>query len=116
MLVEALDTPLPREDKEGGRALQTAFEYQGIEVKNGEVKVKYQGQDAMDTVDKVLVGIGRKPNISGLNLDAAGVATEMIHEMALAVKNRLTLGQVGKTVQAHPTHSINVVKAGHHFN
>lgn len=252
VLVEALETLLPREDQEAGKALQAAFENQGIEVKtgtmieqltveNGQVKVKYKGIDATATVDKVLVGVGRKSNIAGLNLEAAGVktecgvvsvnqfmqtsvphiyalgdvigglmlahaaekegqllamnmaqaasipleesavprvafshpevaavgiseaavgirtftmpqvpngrsvvdkvapafvklfieeetmviagaiiigeaATEMIHEMALAVENHLTLGQIGKTVHAHPTHSSNVVKAVHHFN
>lgn len=252
VLVEALETLLPREDQEAGKALQAAFENQGIEVKtgtmieqltveNGQVKVKYKDIDATATVDKVLVGVGRKSNIAGLNLEAAGVktecgvvsvnqfmqtsvphiyalgdvigglmlahaaekegqllamnmaqgasipleesavprvafshpevaavgiseaavgirtftmpqvpngrsvvdkvapafvklfieeetmviagaiiigeaATEMIHEMALAVENHLTLGQIGKTVHAHPTHSSNVVKAVHHFN
>lgn len=252
VLVEALDTLLPREDQEAGNALQAAFENQGVVVKtrttieqltvqDGQVKVKYQGHDATETVDKVLVGVGRKPNIAGLNLEVAEVktergaisvnefmqtsvphiyalgdvigglmlahaaekegqllamnmaqetkipleesavprvafshpevaavgvsesktgirsftmpqvpngrsvvdkvapafvklfideestvivgaiiigeaATEMIHEMALAVENRLTLGQIGKTVHAHPTHSTNVVRAVHHFN
>jgi len=252
VLVEALETLLPREDQEAGKALQASLENQGIKVKtgtmieqltveNGRVKVKYKGIDATATVDKVLVGIGRKPNLAGLNLEAAGVktecgavsvnqfmqtsvphiyalgdaigglmlahaaekegqllamnmaqgasipleesavprvafshpevaavgiseaavgirtftmpqvpngrsvvdkvapafvklfieeetmviagaiiigeaATEMIHEMALAVENRLTLGQIGKTVHAHPTHSTNIVKAVHHFN
>ena len=252
ILVEALETLLPREDQDAGKALQASLENQGIKVKtgtmieqltveNGRVKVKYKGIDATATVDKVLVGIGRKPNLAGLNLEAAGVktecgavsvnqfmqtsvphiyalgdaigglmlahaaekegqllamnmaqgasipleesavprvafshpevaavgiseaavgirtftmpqvpngrsvvdkvapafvklfieeetmviagaiiigeaATEMIHEMALAVENRLTLGQIGKTVHAHPTHSTNIVKAVHHFN
>ncbi|AJY68886.1 hypothetical protein RW64_04355 [Geobacter sulfurreducens] len=43
-------------------------------------------------------------------------ATEMIHEMAVAVENRLTLEQIGKTVHAHPTHSKNVLLAVQHFN
>ena len=252
VLVEALETLLPREDREAGKALHAAFENQGIEVKtgtmieqltveNGQVAVTYKGSAEAVKVDKVLVGVGRKPNIAGLNLEAAGVktergavrvnefmqtsvphiyalgdaigglmlahaaeregqllarnmvqgtsipleeaavprvafscpevaavgvsetrggirtftmpqvpngrsvvdkvapafvklfieeettivvgaiiigeaATEMIHEMALAVENRLTLSQIGKTVHAHPTHSTNVVKAVHHFN
>lgn len=252
VLVEALETLLPREDQDAGKTLRAAFENQGIEVKtgtmierltveNGQVTVTYQGSAEAVKVDKVLVGVGRKPNIAGLNLEAAGVktkrqavsvnefmqtsvphiyalgdaigglmlahaaekegqllalnmaqgtsiplqeaavprvafscpevaavgvsetgngirtftmpqvpngrsvvdkvapafvklfieeqttvvvgaiiigeaATEMIHEMALAVENRLTLGQIGKTVHAHPTHSTNVVKAVHYFN
>lgn len=252
VLVEALETLLPREDQEAGKALQAAFENQGIRVKtgtsieqltveNGQVTVKYKGSAEAVKVDKVLVGVGRQANISGLNLEAAGVnaerggisvnefmqtsvphiyalgdvigglmlahaaekegqllamniaqganmpleesavprvvfscpevaavgisetksgiktftmpqvpngrsvvdkvspafvklfidekttviagaiiigeaATEMIHEMALAVENSLTLAQIGKTVHAHPTHSTNVVTAVHHFN
>ena len=40
-------------------------------------------------------------------------ATEMIHELALAVESHLTLRKI---VHAHPTHSTNVVKAVHHFS
>lgn len=250
-LVEALDSLLPREDLEAGKALQSAFKAQGIAVKtgtkinqltitDGRVEVQYESGES-DKVDKVLVGVGRKPNIAGLNLPAVGIetergaikvnaqlqtniphiyavgdingnlmlahsaeeegkilalnllqgsnnaleedavprvafchpevaavgvskategiktftmpqapngrsvvdkvspafvklfveeassvivgaiivgeaATEMIHELGLAVKNRLTLQQVGQTVHAHPTHSTNVIKAVHHFN
>lgn len=250
-VVEVLDSLLPREDQEAGRALQAAFEAQGIRVKTGvmieqltvenaKVVVKYQGIEKTETVDKVLVGVGRKPNLAGLNLEAAGVttkkgavsvnpaqqtrvshiyavgdaagglmlahaaekagqllamnmaqganlvleesavprvafchpevagvgvsevqegiksftmspvpngrsvvdkvapafvklfveaessvvaggiivgeaATELIHELALAVENRMTLDQIGKTVHAHPTHSTNVATAVHRF-
>lgn len=251
-LVEAMDSLLPREDKEAGKTLQSTFEQQGITVKTGAaiksisveaetVHVHYDGSSATEEFDKVLVGIGRTANIAGLNLDAAGVATEqgavkvnemmqttvphiyalgdviggmtlahaaekegyllaqnliqgtrhpldhravprvvfchpevaavgthearagikaftmpqapngravvdkvapafvklfieedtsqiagaiiigegateMIHEMAVAVENRLTLEQIGKTVHAHPTHSKNVLLAVQHFN
>lgn len=251
-LVEAMDSLLPREDREAGKTLQSTFEQQGIAVKTGAaiksisveagtVHVHYDGSSATEEFDKVLVGIGRTANIAGLNLDAAGVATEqgavkvnemmqttvphiyalgdviggmtlahaaekegyllaqnliqgsrhpldhravprvvfchpevaavgthearagikaftmpqtpngravvdkvapafvklfieedtsqiagaiiigegateMIHEMAVAVENRLTLEQIGKTVHAHPTHSKNVLLAVQHFN
>jgi dihydrolipoamide dehydrogenase len=251
-VVEALDTLLPREDNEAGRALQAAFEAQGISVKTGvrvdklvienkKVTVKYHDIDTPQVVDKVLIGVGRKPNIEGLNLPAAGIlvekgairvnplmqtnvahiyalgdvtgglmlahaaevagqilakniaqetevlldesaiprvafshpevagvgvseerpgirsftlnpvpngrsvvdkvapafvklfveennsvvaggiivgeaATEMIHELALAVTNRLTLDQIKQTVHAHPTHSKNIATAVHQFH
>ncbi|VTR63913.1 Dihydrolipoyl dehydrogenase [Desulfosarcina cetonica] len=251
-IVEAMDTLLPREDREAGHALQCSFDKQGILVKtqtiieklivnNGKVTVHYKGISTTDTVDKVLVGVGRRPNIEELNLDAAQIdtengtlkvndclqtnvphiycigdaaggmmlahaaekegqllarnliqetslpldetavprvafshpevaavgttkeidgikaftmpqvpngrsivdkvapafvklyvrdgsleiagaiiigeaATEMIHEIALAVENRLTLAQIGKTVHAHPTHSKNILQAVHYFN
>lgn len=252
VLAEAQESLLPREDREAGQKLEESFEAQGIRVKTGatikrlavensKVKVEYSNSEETDTVDKVLVGIGRKPNIVGLNLEAAGVktergaisvnafmqtnvphiyavgdsigglmlahaaekearvlahnmqssdslpleesavprvafcspevaavgvseskagikaftmpmvpngrsvvdkvapafvklfvekgsnivagaviigeaATEMIHEMALAVENRLTVGQIGKTVHVHPTHSKNIAMAVHHFH
>ena len=250
-MVEAMDTILPREDREAGQMLQSSFEKQGICVRtqtiieklaidDGKVTVHYRGTSTTDTVDKVLVGIGRRPNIEDLNVDAAGInteqgmikvndflqtniphiycvgdvaggmmlahaaekeglllagnltqgthlpldetavprvafchpevaavgtttetegiktrtipqvpngrsvvdkvapafvklyvreesfeiagaviigeaATEMIHEMAVAVENRLTLSQIGKTVHAHPTHSKNILQAVHRF-
>lgn len=86
-VVEGLATLMPREDEEAGKRLQAAFEEQGINVKvgtsieqmaveNNMVQVRYQGADTNEAFDKVLVGVGRRPNISGLNLEAAGVATE----------------------------------------
>lgn len=86
-VVEGLTTLMPREDKEAGERLQADFEEQGITVKvgtsiekmvveNGKVRVSYQGTDTDEVFDKVLVGVGRRPNTSGLNLEAAGVATE----------------------------------------
>lgn len=252
VLAEAQESLLPREDREAGQKLEESFAAQGIRVKtgtaikklavgNGKVNVEYSNSNETDTVDKVLVGIGRRPNINGLNLAAAGVkteggaisvnafmqtnvphiyavgdsigglmlahaaekeaavlahnmqssnslpleesavprvafcspevaavgvnettagigaftmpivpngrsvvdkvepafvklfvekdsnvvsgaiiigeaATEMIHEMALAVENRLTVGQIGNTVHVHPTHSKNIATAVRHFN
>lgn len=86
-MVEGLATLMPREDREAGTRLQAAFEEQGITVKvgtsiehmaveNGTVQVRYQGIDTNEEFDKVLVGVGRRPNTSGLNLEAAGVKTE----------------------------------------
>ena len=251
-LVEAQESLMPREDRDAGLKLKELFEAQGIKVmtgttiksltiENGKVKVAYSNSSETDTVDKVLVGIGRKANTNGLNLEAAGVATEqgtisvntfmqtsvphiyalgdaigglmlshaaekeaavlalnmlspnshpleesavprvafcspeiaavgvskvtdgikaftmhqvpngrsvvdkvppafvkmfieensrvvagaiiigeaateMIHEMALAVENRLTVEQIGKTVHVHPAHSKNIAIAAHQIN
>ena len=41
-------------------------------------------------------------------------AAEMIHELALAMENNLTLAQVGATMHAHPTHAKNVLLAVQH--
>lgn len=249
IIAEAMESLLPREDAEAGKALQAAFEAQGIKVKtgtvieritvtDGKVRVAFKNGEVIEDIDKVLVGIGRSANIEGVNLEAAGVrteggaikvnelmetevpgiyavgdvaggltlahaaekqaqllvqnllkggtrtlneqavprvafthpevaaigasragggvkaytfhqipngravvdkvapafvklfvkeqtseiagaiiigesATEMIHEMALAVENRMTLQQVGATVHVHPTHSKNILQAIH---
>jgi dihydrolipoamide dehydrogenase len=87
ILVEAMESLLPREDREAGRKLQGAFEAQGIKVKtgtsiarlaivDGRVRAEFDNGDGIDAIDKVLVGIGRSPNTEGLNLEAAGVRTE----------------------------------------
>lgn len=86
-VVEGLPSLLPREDREAGEHLQAAFAGQGITVKagtsieritvaGGAVRVRYQGSDTEEVFDKVLVGVGRRPNIGDLDLEAAGVATE----------------------------------------
>lgn len=87
ILVEAMESLLPREDREAGKRLQAAFEAQGINVKtgtsidqltvvDGKIMVEFDNGDAINAIDKVLVAIGRSPNIEGLNLEAAGVRTE----------------------------------------
>jgi dihydrolipoamide dehydrogenase len=43
------------------------------------------------------------------------MATEMIHELTLAVENRLTLNQIKETIHAHPTHSVNIAQAVKQF-
>lgn len=87
ILVEALESLLPREDREAGKALHAAFEAQGITVRtgtgierltvvDGKVRVEFRNGDVIDAIDKVLVAIGRSPNTDGLNLEAAGIRTE----------------------------------------
>jgi dihydrolipoamide dehydrogenase len=36
-------------------------------------------------------------------------ATEIIHELTLAVKNKLTINDIRQMVHAHPTHAKNVL-------
>ncbi len=87
ILVEALESLLPREDCEAGMNLQESFEAQGITVKtctsikritvvDGRVRAEFDNGESIDAVDRVLVGVGRVPNIEGLKLEAAGVRTE----------------------------------------
>ncbi len=39
--------------------------------------------------------------------------TDVIHEVALAVQNGLTVGQLGSTIHAHPTIAEALMEAAH---
>lgn len=78
---------LPREERDAAQLLSDAFARDGIEVRlnTRAVKVREEGgQKLVDlisddykstvAVDAILTGIGRVPNVEGLDLEAAGVA------------------------------------------
>jgi pyruvate/2-oxoglutarate dehydrogenase complex dihydrolipoamide dehydrogenase (E3) component len=77
---------LPREDRDAASLLGQVLEREGVNCKleTRVTKVKkiagkkilyLTGPDGEETieVDEILVGVGRVPNVEGLNLDAAGV-------------------------------------------
>jgi pyruvate/2-oxoglutarate dehydrogenase complex dihydrolipoamide dehydrogenase (E3) component len=78
---------LPREDADAAAIVQERFDEEGVQLvlgsqlerveQRGAVKVihaKGADGDAREiAVDEILVGVGRAPNIQGLNLDAVGV-------------------------------------------
>jgi pyruvate/2-oxoglutarate dehydrogenase complex dihydrolipoamide dehydrogenase (E3) component len=77
---------LPREDPEAAQLLAQAFQHDGIQlhlntevqrVKSSEhgkvVRLLREAQESTVTADEILVGIGRAPNVEGLNLEAANV-------------------------------------------
>jgi pyruvate/2-oxoglutarate dehydrogenase complex dihydrolipoamide dehydrogenase (E3) component len=81
------DHILPREDRDAAEIVQSAFIREGIELllpakilsaanRNGEkiITVEKEGRTLDVAVDEILVGIGRIPNVEGLNLEAAGIA------------------------------------------
>ncbi len=78
---------LPREDRDAAEIVQNALMREGIRLyfKSKVLKVSKQAGEKVITVeqdgketdiraDEILVGIGRAPNVEGLNLEAAGVA------------------------------------------
>ncbi len=89
-LFEAMHGLLPREDHEASEIVRKALDRDKVEflccvdIENverfGEVrKVRFKskhGQSGTPEFDAVLVGVGRAPNVEGLNLEAAGVAYE----------------------------------------
>lgn len=77
---------LNKEDTDAAEIVQNVFIREGIRlvldckikrvVKSSEGKTLYfscNGQDESVTVDEILTGVGRAPNVEGLNLEAVGV-------------------------------------------
>ena len=88
-VVEYLDALLPGMDgdvrkeaarifKKQGMTLKLSSKVTGVTVKGKQAQVTVEpaagGEAEVLTADAVLVAIGRRPNLAGLNLDAAGVA------------------------------------------
>lgn len=84
-LVEAEHDILPREDRDAAAIVQRAILRSGVkllccgkslEIKNGagiQLTVESHGTGYDEPVDKLLVSVGRAPNVENLNLDAVGV-------------------------------------------
>lgn len=85
-IVEMEPQFLLREDPDAAALLLTVLQREGIDVRlnttlkkvtlSGQDKhlhVESAGQQAILTVDAILVGVGRVPNVEGLNLEAVGV-------------------------------------------
>jgi pyruvate/2-oxoglutarate dehydrogenase complex dihydrolipoamide dehydrogenase (E3) component len=83
------DQILPREDRDAAEIVQNAFIREGVQLylparnlrislKNSEKAVSFEHRDRQIEiiVDEILVGIGRAPNLEGLNLEAAGIACD----------------------------------------
>jgi pyruvate/2-oxoglutarate dehydrogenase complex dihydrolipoamide dehydrogenase (E3) component len=86
-LIGRHDQLLPREDRDAAALVEQAFRRDGIDLRLGAavVRAERQGGEKMLTVaqagataevraDEVLAGVGRAPNVAGLNLEAVGVA------------------------------------------
>lgn len=86
-LVEMSQQFLTREDPDAAQILLDRFRKEGIDVHletsfarvekiNGKKRayLKKGGQEIPIEVDEILVGVGRAPNVEGLNLEAVGVA------------------------------------------
>lgn len=95
-LVEAQSRILPGEEAEMGELLTQLLQQQGITLRAG-VRVERVAQEGEDTLlsfsngqtlacDRLLVAVGRRPNIEDLGLDAAGVRFE---PMGIVVDDRM---------------------------
>jgi dihydrolipoamide dehydrogenase len=133
-VVELLATPIPAEDEDLGKALARSFAKRGIKVRtsrtvseitqvSGGLQVTVtdpdgQRREQLET-DVVLVGVGRRPNTGGLDLERAGVATDQ--RGWVEVDDRLrtnapgihAIGDVtGKVLLAHVASHQGLVAAG----
>ncbi len=76
------------------------------------------GRSLLDKVKPAFIKLFayKKSNILAGASIAGEVATEMIHELVLAVENKLTVNQIKETIHAHPTHSVNIAQAIKEFS
>ncbi|CAN0361346.1 unnamed protein product, partial [Ectocarpus sp. 4 AP-2014] len=85
-VINVATTALPREDPDAGRIVQTALERDGVQFHSAAQNLRLsdeQGRVRMQAdasrgpvdvvVDKLLVAVGRAPNVDGLGLEAIGV-------------------------------------------
>lgn len=85
-LLEAGNGVLPREDRDAAQRVEKSLRRDGVRLlvgckivraeKRGDGKVihlEHDGNPKELAADEILVGVGRAPNVEGLNLDAAGV-------------------------------------------
>ncbi|HAZ07811.1 MAG TPA: hypothetical protein DCZ01_04630 [Elusimicrobia bacterium] len=85
-LIEALGQILIREDRDAAVVIEKQFAREGIEFScnHNVIRVEWRGAEKVVftecdchkgglAVDAILVGVGRAPNVEGLNLEAAGV-------------------------------------------
>jgi len=85
-LLEKTDHILPREDREAAELVERSFEKDGVHLikecsiqridKKGSEKIihfELSGESKSIAVDEILVGIGRAPNVEGLELQTVGV-------------------------------------------
>lgn len=99
-LLEQSDHVLPREDRDAADRVQRALARDGVRLvlesriarveRNGAdvvLHVEVRGERRVIRVDRVLVGVGRAPNVEGLGLDRAGVAWDA--RAGVAVNDRL---------------------------
>jgi dihydrolipoamide dehydrogenase len=126
-LVELMPTLLPLEDEDIGRTLQRSFAKGGITVRTGSsvsrieeagskkapqlkatITAREGGAEETVTADLVLIGVSRRPNTGGLDLEKAGVRldqrgyVQVDDQLRTSVPNMYAIGDVtGLAMLAH---------------
>jgi len=117
-LIEMKDRLLPESAAESAKRLEIAFKKKGINVQvsravekieykdNGNISVVLSGEDVIES-EKVMVSVGRRPNVDGLGLDKAGVVysakgINIDPSMRTNIPNIYAIGDcTGKIMLAH---------------
>ena len=90
--------------------------FEGVEKTDSGVRVLFSDQDPIDT-DMLLWAIGRRPNIEGLGLEAAGVAVNDRHAIQVDADSKTNvdhihaIGDVTDRIQLTPV----AIREGHSF-
>lgn len=110
-LIERNDRILPREDRDVGELVQDQFRREGIRLilgaqakrfskENGSYFLECESLEEKISFDRVIVALGRKPNVEGLGLEEVGVqlrksgTIETDAKMRTSVKNIYACGDV----------------------
>jgi dihydrolipoamide dehydrogenase len=126
-IIEMMDQVLPGEDSELARRLEASLKRKGIRIMTGSkvasveqsghgVVVAIEGGESINA-DRVLMGIGRRPNTEDMGLEAVGVALERNairtdDGMRTSVSNIYAVGDVtGKYMLAHVALAQGIVAA-----
>jgi pyruvate/2-oxoglutarate dehydrogenase complex dihydrolipoamide dehydrogenase (E3) component len=99
-LIEMASQLLIREDPDAAQILSNALRRDGVHIRVNtkvqqvtssdrvkRVHLKSDGREEVISVDEILVGVGRVPNVEGLNLEVAGV--EYDQKKGVVVNDRL---------------------------
>lgn len=99
-LIEAMSRILPREDRDAAAHVERAFVGDGVESMCGRkilaaeregtdkiLRLECEGAAHAVAVDEILVGVGRAPNVEGLDLERVGV--EYDRQSGVKVNDRL---------------------------
>lgn len=129
-IIEAADQLIPAEDADIARMFQEKLEEEGVEIHTSAslqrvdkaaktVIYKSGGREAEAHADYVLIAIGRKPRISGLELDQAGISfsSSGIHvneHMQTNIPHIYACGDAAGGIQlAHAAFHEGVIAASH---
>ena len=99
-VIEAMSRILPREDRDAAAHVERALVRDGVEFKCGRtivgvgreggdrvLRLECEGAEDTVSVDEILVGVGRAPNVDGLDLERVGV--EYDRQTGVKVTDRL---------------------------